>query len=153
MCVRICWKVVWFMAELHGVDRFRKSKFCSTVLFNIMNKEFDQVNYLLKSTVLSDFIMNSTIIAHMCFNPSAAIFWFQEKMFQIFAFKSHILDKVLHFKCLLLPQIRFSLWIINLQRRFNSNVNSINLKFLCWRSVTDQVISHWILKFYELFLN
>lgn len=86
------------MAEIYGVDRFRKSPNHYTMLFNIMNGESVQVNYFLKPTGFSNFHLNSTIIAYMSLNSSTDISLLKEKMFPKFPFKNLIPDEVLHFK-------------------------------------------------------
>lgn len=124
-----------------------------TVLFNRMNEESGQVNYLLMPTVHSNFIVISTSAAHTYLN-SLSVFCSKEKAYHL---NFHLKIKHLIKYCIssnwLLSQIIFLLWIIKPQGDLTLTLSlSIWSSFAC-RSMTDTIISHWILRFYEWFLH
>lgn len=125
-----------------------------TVLFNRMNEESGQVNYLLMPIVHSNFIVISTSAAHTYLNSSFNVFCSKEKAYHL---NFHLKIKHLIKYCIssnwLLSQIIFLLWIIKPQGDLTLTLSlSIWSSFAC-RSMTDTIISHWILRFYEWFLH
>lgn len=101
-----------------------------TVLFNRMNEESGQVNYLLMPTVHSNFIVISTSAAHTYLN-SLSVFCSKEKAYHLnFHLKIKHLIKYCISSTWLLSQIFFFAVNNKAPRRFNSNIIFVNLKFI-----------------------
>lgn len=99
-----------------------------------MNEESSQVMNLLRTTVLSNFVVNSTTVAYTYLNSSLHVFCFKKnktkKRFTNFPFKNQTPNRVLHFKCLIV--VSDQVFAVNNKdpRRFNCNIIPVNLKFI-----------------------
>lgn len=102
-----------------------------TTLFNMMNEESGQVNYLLMPAVLFNFIVSSTSAAYTHWNSSLNVFCFKEIRSAEFPFKNQSPDKILRFKCLIIVSNQIFAVNNKAPRRFNSNIIPVNLKFMC----------------------
>lgn len=123
------------------------------VLFNRINGESGQVNYLLMPTVHSNFIVISTTVAPTHLNPSLNVFSFKEKGLPNFLLEIKYLIKYWISSTWLLSQIIFLLWILKPQGDFTLTLSLSIWSSFAFRSMTDAVISHWVLRFYEWFLD